>query len=82
MQLTMTPQCIFLKFLFLANVLSQTIQLNFSSDNHSPEFQRVKIETERTKLELGSDNSEAYNDPITMCELVDAIQSGTLLAWS
>ena len=60
----------------IANVLGQTIQLNSSSDNYSPEFQRVKTEAERTKMDFRSDNSETYNDPITMRELKDAINSG------
>ena len=60
----------------IANVLGQTIQLNFSSDNYSPEFKRVKEEAERTNIDFRFNSSKAYNDSITMRQLVDAIHSG------
>ncbi len=58
----------------IANTLADTFSKNSSSNNYSEEFLKVKSEQEKTKLNFSSDNSEHYNAPFSMRELISALE--------
>jgi len=59
----------------IANTIANTISYNSSTNNYSPAFQNYKAEAEQHLLNFISDNTESYNHPIQLDELISAINS-------
>jgi len=57
----------------VANLLADTIELNSSSQNYSPEFQKVKRLAEAKPCNFASANDESYNQLFSLSELKDAL---------
>ena len=57
----------------ISNTIAETISTNSSSANYSETFQRHRLQHERIPLDFNSDNSEDYNLPFTIKELIDSL---------
>lgn len=57
----------------IANKLGQQFSYNSSSENYSPEFRCFKDKAEQLSLNIQSDNSEDYNNLLTLEELQNAL---------
>ena len=57
----------------ISNALGENFQKNSSSSNYSQQFQDVKIEKEREKLNFQSLNNKKYNLPFKLSELKDSL---------
>ena len=53
--------------------LAKTFSNNSSSNNYNKQFQRIKKNAEKTKLNFKSNNLEYYNHPFSLSELTDCI---------
>jgi len=59
----------------VANLLAEHYAMVSSRENYEPQFQRIKIQSERLRLDFNeNDNDDSYNAPITMRELLDALK--------
>ena len=56
-----------------ANIMGETFQRNSSSISHSDKFKKFKIHAEKKPLHFSSDNSETYNFPFSMQELISSL---------
>ena len=56
-----------------ANIMGETFQRNSSSISHSDKFKKFKINAEKKPLHFSSDNSETYNLPFSMQELISSL---------
>ena len=56
-----------------ANIMGETFQRNSSSISHSDKFKKFKIHAEKKPLHFSSDNSETYNLPFSMQELISSL---------
>ena len=59
----------------IAEKLAETFAKVSSEENYNPTFLRYKIAAEQTSLNFKSTNTEPYNNPFTMQELKDAINT-------
>ena len=57
----------------IADLLAKTFSKNSSSTNYSKQFQNIKKNAEKTKLNFKSNNLEDYNQPFSLSELTDCI---------
>ena len=57
----------------IADFLAETFFKNFSSQFNT-EFYKIKPTLEKKKIKFSSNNSEEYNKPFTLTELVDSIK--------
>jgi len=57
----------------IANLLAKTISKTSSSDNYDPKFKTFKFKQEKHKINFSSDNSEDYNEPFSMEELLQSL---------
>ena len=58
----------------MADALGQTFAKNSSSENYTDEFNKYKEATEKHQISFHSDNTETYNNKITIDELETALQ--------
>ena len=57
----------------IADLLAKTFSNNSSSTHYSKQFQHIKKNAEKTKLNFKSNNLEDYNRPFSLSELTDCI---------
>ena len=57
----------------IADLLAKTFSNNSSSTHYSKQFQQIKKNAEKTKLNFKSNNLEDYNRPFSLSELTDCI---------
>ena len=57
----------------IADLLPKTFSNNSSSTHYSKQFQHIKKNAEKTKLNFKSNNLEDYNRPFSLSELTDCI---------
>ena len=57
----------------IADFLAETFSKN-SSSQFNTEFYKIKSTLEKKKIKFSSNNSEEYNKPFTLTELVDSIK--------
>ena len=57
----------------IADLLTKTFSNNSSSTHYSKQFQHIKKNAEKTKLNFKSNNLEDYNRPFSLSELRDCI---------
>ena len=57
----------------IADTLADTFSKNSSSSHYSKEFQKIKHQKEKTKLNFKSNNEEHYNKSFTRSELYDSL---------
>ena len=57
----------------IADLLAKTFSNNSSSTHYSKQFQHIKENAEKTKLNFKSNNLEDYNRPFSLSELTDCI---------
>ena len=57
----------------ISNALSENLQKNSSSSNHSRQFQDIKVEKDRENLNFQSQNNEKYNLPFKLSELKSSL---------
>ena len=57
----------------IADLLAKTFSNNSSSNNYSKQFQYIKKNAEKTKLNFKSNNLEYYIHLFSLCELTDCI---------
>ena len=55
----------------IADLLAKTFSNNSSSSHYSKQFQHIKKNAEKTKLNFTSNNLEDYNRPFSLSELTD-----------
>ena len=58
----------------IANTLGESFSKNSSSENYTDEFQRVKNNKEKVKLNFSSGNAEDYNKPFSIRELKHSLE--------
>ena len=57
----------------IADLLAETFSKN-SSSQFNTEFYKIKPTLKKKKIKFSSNNSEEYNKPFTLTELVDSIK--------
>ena len=57
----------------ITDLLAETVSKN-SSSQFNTEFYKIKPTLEKKKIRFSSNNSEEYNEPFTLTELVDSIK--------
>ena len=57
----------------IADLLAKTFSNNSSSTHYSKQYQYIKKNAEKTKLNFKSNNLEDYNRPFSLSELTDCI---------
>ena len=57
----------------IADLLAKTFSNNSSSTHYSKQFQHIKKNADKTKLNFKSNNLEDYNRPFSLSELTDCI---------
>ena len=57
----------------IADLLAKTFSNNSSSTHYSKQFQHIKKNAEKTKLNFKSNNLEDYNRPFSLSELTDCV---------
>ena len=57
----------------IADLLAKKFSNNSSSNNYSKQFQHIKKNAEKTKLNFKSNNLEYYDHPFSLSELTDCI---------
>ena len=55
----------------IADLLAKTFLKKFPLFNYSKQFQNIKKNPEKTKLNFKSNNFECYNQPFSLSELTD-----------
>ena len=58
----------------IANTLASNFSKNSSSNNYSRKFQNIKQNAEKKKLNFQSHNTEEYNQPFSLSELIDSLK--------
>lgn len=58
----------------IANILAETFAKNSSTENYQPNFQKIRTNQETIKLNFISQNTEIYNQPFSMEELLNSLK--------
>ena len=57
----------------ISNTIADVFSKNSSSENYNPKFKTIKQQKKKRNLKFSSDNSQIYNQPVSLSELEDTL---------